>query len=61
MAGANSVKLVESNDDWITALLIGRSHVLTHRVATSAMVTDRKVYINHALGMGFPKKKHVFF
>ncbi|PWA64496.1 calcium-dependent phosphotriesterase superfamily protein [Artemisia annua] len=60
VAGANGVKLVESNDDWITASLIGRSPVLTHRVATAAMVKDGKVYINHALGMGFPKKKHVF-
>ncbi|KAJ9547737.1 hypothetical protein OSB04_020280 [Centaurea solstitialis] len=31
-----------------------------HRMATAAMVKDGKVYINHALGMGYPKKKHVF-
>ncbi|KAJ0581757.1 putative six-bladed beta-propeller, TolB [Helianthus annuus] len=60
VAGANGVKLVESNDDWSTASLVGRSRVLTHRIATAATVKDGKVYINHALGMGYPKKKHVF-
>ncbi|KVI12549.1 uncharacterized protein LOC112507711 isoform X2 [Cynara cardunculus var. scolymus] len=60
VAGANGVKLVESNDDWTTASVIGRSPVLKHRMATAAMVKDGKVYINHALGMGYPKKKHVF-
>ncbi|KAK9055866.1 hypothetical protein SSX86_026953 [Deinandra increscens subsp. villosa] len=60
VAGANGVKLVESSDDWLTGSLVGRSSVLTHRIATAAMVKDGKVYINHALGMGFPKKKHVF-
>ncbi|KAI3773205.1 hypothetical protein L6452_04409 [Arctium lappa] len=60
VAGANGVKLVESNDDWATASVIGRSPVLKHRMATAAMVKDGKVYINHALGMGYPKKKHVF-
>lgn len=59
VAGANGVKLVESNDDWVTASVIGRSPILTHRMATAAMVKDGKVYINHALGMGYPKKKHV--
>ncbi|KAI3741748.1 hypothetical protein L1987_59422 [Smallanthus sonchifolius] len=60
VAGANGVKLVESTDDWLTGSLVGRSPVLTHRIATAAMVKDGKVYINHALGMGYPKKKHVF-
>ncbi|XP_071726643.1 uncharacterized protein [Rutidosis leptorrhynchoides] len=60
VAGANGVKLVESDDDWETASLVGRSPILTHRIATAAMVKDGMVYINHALGMGYPKKKHVF-
>lgn len=60
VAGANGVKLVESSDDWLTASVVGRSPVLTHRIATAALVKDGKVYINHALGMGYPKKKHVF-
>ncbi|KAI3679551.1 hypothetical protein L2E82_51214 [Cichorium intybus] len=60
VAGANGVKLVESTDDWVTASVIGRSPVLKHRIATAALVKDGKVYINHALGMGYPKKKHVF-
>ncbi|KAJ0797221.1 putative six-bladed beta-propeller, TolB [Helianthus annuus] len=60
VAGANGVKLVESSDDWSTASVVGRSRVLTHRIATAATVKDGKVYINHALGMGYPKKKHVF-
>nr|XP_043621373.1 uncharacterized protein LOC122593087 [Erigeron canadensis] len=59
VAGANGVKLVESKDDWVTASLIGRSPVLAHRMATAAVVKDGKVYIHHALGMGYPKKKHV--
>ncbi|XP_076905461.1 uncharacterized protein LOC143561220 [Bidens hawaiensis] len=59
VAGANGVKLVESSDDWLTASVVGRSGVLTHRIATAALVKDGKVYINHALGMGYPKKKHV--
>ncbi|KAL4572180.1 hypothetical protein LXL04_018949 [Taraxacum kok-saghyz] len=60
VAGANGVKLVESKDDWVTASVIGRSPVLKHRMATAALVKDGKVYINHALGMGYPNKKHVF-
>ncbi|CAH1434178.1 unnamed protein product [Lactuca virosa] len=59
VAGANGVKLVESKDDWATASVIGRSPVLKHRIATAALVKDGKVYINHALGMGYPNKKHV--
>ncbi|KAL8191975.1 hypothetical protein R6Q57_028096 [Mikania cordata] len=60
VAGANGVKLVESTDNWLTGSVVGRSSVLTHRIATAATVKDGKVYVNHALGMGFPKKKHVF-
>ncbi|KAI3693813.1 hypothetical protein L1987_76765 [Smallanthus sonchifolius] len=60
VAGANGVKLVETDDDWLTASVVGRSPVIKHRIATAATVKDGKVYINHALGMGYPKKKHVF-
>ncbi|KVH94495.1 uncharacterized protein LOC112518246 [Cynara cardunculus var. scolymus] len=59
VAGANGVKLVESNDDWETAAIVGRSPVLKHRLVTASTVKDGKVYINHAIGMGYPKKKHV--
>ncbi|KAI3679098.1 hypothetical protein L6452_38406 [Arctium lappa] len=59
VAGANGVKLVESNDDWETAAIVGRSPVLKHRLVTASTVKDGKVYINHAIGMGYPKKKHI--
>ncbi|KAI3506568.1 hypothetical protein L2E82_19789 [Cichorium intybus] len=59
VAGANGVKLVESNDDWETAVIVGRSPGLKHRLVTGSTVKDGKVYINHAIGMGYPKKKHV--
>ncbi|KAJ9543166.1 hypothetical protein OSB04_022873 [Centaurea solstitialis] len=59
VAGANGVKLVESDDDWVTATIVGRSPVLKHRLVTSSTVKDGKVYINHAIGMGYPRKKHI--
>lgn len=59
VAGAYGAKLVESTDGWETASIIGRSSVLKHRLATATTVKDGKVYINHALGIGYPKKKHL--
>ncbi|XP_072998192.1 uncharacterized protein [Typha latifolia] len=49
----------ESSDDWATAKVTGRYIGPMHRIATSATVKDRKVYLNHLFGFGFTKKTHL--
>ncbi|KAJ7977661.1 Calcium-dependent phosphotriesterase superfamily protein [Quillaja saponaria] len=52
-------RLVESSDGWGTASLGKKLSGPTHRLSTAATVKDGKVYLNHLVGMGYPKKKHV--
>ncbi|CAL0300213.1 unnamed protein product [Lupinus luteus] len=51
-------RLVESLDGWNTASVVGTFSGIKHRIATATTVKDGKVYISHALGMGYPRKKH---
>ncbi|BAT95277.1 hypothetical protein LR48_Vigan02g148100 [Vigna angularis] len=57
-AGNPSGRLVESSDGWNTASVVGTFSGPRHRLATAATVKDGKVYLNHLVGMGYPKKKH---
>ncbi|KAK3194276.1 hypothetical protein Dsin_025586 [Dipteronia sinensis] len=52
-----AARLVESSDGWSTASVVTKFKGPTHCIAT---VKDGKVYINHLVGMGYPKKKHAF-
>ncbi|KAJ7977660.1 Calcium-dependent phosphotriesterase superfamily protein [Quillaja saponaria] len=52
-------RLVESSDGWGTASLMKKFSGPTHRLSTAATIKDGKVYLNHLVGMGYPKKKHV--
>ncbi|CAJ1969828.1 unnamed protein product [Sphenostylis stenocarpa] len=58
VAGNPSGRLVESSDGWNTASVVGTFSGPKHRLATAATVKDGKVYLNHLVGMGYPKKKH---
>lgn len=58
VAGNPSGRLVESSDGWNTASVVGTFLGPMHRLATAATVKDGKVYLNHMVGMGYPKKKH---
>lgn len=58
VAGSPSGRLVESADGWDTASVVATFSGPKHRLATAATVKDGKVYLNHMLGMGYPKKKH---
>ncbi|KAJ8748248.1 hypothetical protein K2173_000820 [Erythroxylum novogranatense] len=58
VAGNPSARLVKSSDAWQTASLVATFKGPAHRLATASTVKDGKVYINHLLGMGYPKKKH---
>lgn len=58
VAGNPSGRLVESSDGWNTASLVGTFSGPKHRLATAATVKDGKVYLNHMVGIGYPKKKH---
>ncbi|CAK8572714.1 unnamed protein product [Lathyrus sativus] len=53
-----SGRLVESLDGWNTASVVATFSGPRHRLATAATVKDGKVYLNHILGIGYPKKKH---
>lgn len=59
VVASNPSKLVESNDDWETAKVVGFAKGATHRLVTAATVKDGKVYLNHIFGFGFPKRKHL--
>ncbi|XP_068660228.1 uncharacterized protein [Aristolochia californica] len=59
VSGTPSGRLVESNDGWATARVVGRYMGPMHRVATSATVKDGKAHLSHLFGGGFPTKKHV--
>lgn len=58
VAGNPSGRLVESSDGWNTASVVVTFSGPRHRLATAATVKDGKVYLNHMIGMGYPKKKH---
>jgi len=58
VAGNPSGRLVDSSDGWETASVVAKFWGPMHRLATSATVKDGKVYLNHAIGFGYPKKKH---
>jgi hypothetical protein len=49
---------VESSDRWETASVVAKFKGPAHRLATAATVKDGRVYLNHLLGMGYPKRKH---
>lgn len=51
-------RMLESLDGWETAAVVATSSGLKHRWVAAATVKDGKVYVNHMLGMGYPKKKH---
>ncbi|KAL0435980.1 UNVERIFIED_CONTAM: hypothetical protein Sradi_0305900 [Sesamum radiatum] len=59
VVAGNPSRLVESSDDWETASVVGKFSGATHRIVTAATVKDGKVYLNHLVGLGYPKKKHV--
>ncbi|XP_057782217.1 uncharacterized protein LOC131000361 [Salvia miltiorrhiza] len=54
-----SVRMVESTDDWESGRIVGKSKALGHRLVTAATVKEGKVYLNHLVGLGYPKRKHV--
>ncbi|EOX95265.1 PREDICTED: uncharacterized protein LOC18613698 [Theobroma cacao] len=58
VAGNPSGRLVESSDGWETASVVAKFKGPAHRLATAATVKDGKVYLNHLVGMGYPKKTH---
>ncbi|KAJ6723338.1 CALCIUM-DEPENDENT PHOSPHOTRIESTERASE SUPERFAMILY PROTEIN-RELATED [Salix koriyanagi] len=58
VAGNPSGRLVESLDGWETASVVAKFKGPAHRLATAATVKDGRVYLNHLLGMGYPKKQH---
>ena len=50
-------RLVESSDDWETAIVTGQYVGPIHRIGSSATVKDGDVYVNHIVGFGLGKKK----
>ncbi|AES72898.1 calcium-dependent phosphotriesterase superfamily protein [Medicago truncatula] len=58
VAGNPSGRLVESLDGWNTAFVVAKFSGPKHRLSTSPTVKDGKVYLNHMVGIGYPKKKH---
>lgn len=60
VAGNPSGRLVESSDGWETASIVARFSGPIHRLASAATVKDGKVYLNHLVGIGYPRKKHAF-
>ncbi|XWS31823.1 hypothetical protein CRYUN_Cryun23aG0109400 [Craigia yunnanensis] len=58
VAGNPSGRLVESSDGWETASVVAKFKGPVHRLASAATVKDGKVYLNHLVGMGYPKKTH---
>ncbi|KAL6978272.1 hypothetical protein U1Q18_019941 [Sarracenia purpurea var. burkii] len=60
VVAGNPTRLVESSDDWETATVVGKFKGPIHRLTTAATVKEGKVYLNQALGLGYPKRKHVF-
>ncbi|XP_047311068.1 uncharacterized protein LOC124914536 [Impatiens glandulifera] len=58
VAGSKTSLLVESSDGWETAQVVGKFKGPIHRLMTAATVKDDKVYVNHMIGMGYPKRKH---
>ncbi|CAN6469069.1 unnamed protein product [Victoria cruziana] len=59
VAGAPSVRLVESLDGWKTAYVVRRYIGPIHRIASSATVKDGKTYVSHIVGLGFGRRKHL--
>ncbi|CDP17067.1 unnamed protein product [Coffea canephora] len=59
IVAGNPTRLVETTDDWDTARVSGVTKGATHRIVTAATVKDGRVYLNHILGLGYPKRKHI--
>ncbi|KAJ0110505.1 hypothetical protein Patl1_00881 [Pistacia atlantica] len=51
-----SARLVESSDGWETASVVAKFSGPAHRLASAATVKDGQVYLNHIIGLGYPKK-----
>ncbi|XP_031250374.1 uncharacterized protein LOC116108258 [Pistacia vera] len=51
-----SARLVESSDGWETASVVAKFSGPAHRLASAATVKDGQVYLNHIIGVGYPKK-----
>ncbi|CAO2826641.1 unnamed protein product [Amaranthus hypochondriacus] len=59
VAGNPAGRLVESTDGWKTASVIKSYSGVMHRLATAATMKDGKIYLNHMIGLGYPKRKHI--
>lgn len=59
VVAGTTIRLVESTDDWETARVVGKSKGMGHRIVTASTVKEGKVYLNHLVGLGYPKRKHV--
>ncbi|KAJ0052981.1 hypothetical protein Pint_00862 [Pistacia integerrima] len=51
-----SARLVESSDGWETASVVAKFSGPAHRLASAATVKDGELYLNHIIGVGYPKK-----
>ncbi|KAL7172020.1 hypothetical protein ACSBR2_031668 [Camellia fascicularis] len=58
VVAGNPSRMVESSDDWETASVVSKFKGPMHRITTAATVKDGKVYLNHILGLGYPRRKH---
>ncbi|XP_059311808.1 uncharacterized protein LOC132063329 [Lycium ferocissimum] len=59
IVAGNPTRLVESSDDWESGTIVGKAKGAIHRLATAATVKEGTVYLNHMIGLGYPRKKHV--
>jgi len=59
VVAGNPTRLVESSDNWESAVVVSKFKGAVHRLATAATVKEGRVYLNHMFGLGYPKKKHV--
>lgn len=59
VVAGNPTRLVESSDDWESGTVIGKAKGAIHRLSTAATVKEGTVYLNHMIGLGYPRKKHV--
>ncbi|KAK4738015.1 hypothetical protein R3W88_001712 [Solanum pinnatisectum] len=59
VVAGNPTRLVESSDDWESGTIVGKAKGAIHRLSTAATVKEGTVYLNHMIGLGYPRKKHV--
>ncbi|XP_009604953.1 uncharacterized protein [Nicotiana tomentosiformis] len=59
VVAGNPTRLVESSDDWESCSIVGKAKGAIHRLTTAATVKEGTVYLNHMIGLGYPRKKHV--